>query len=103
MTHKPKPRHTNRLSIKKIARLSAAGKYIDGGGLSLLVSAVGSKSWTFRFERSGRDRAVILGPLHGDGGARKEGDESRGLTLDEAIKTRHPALSKVGIAVGSMT
>jgi integrase len=78
-----KPRHTNRLNIKKIARLKA-GRHIDGGGLSLLVSPIGSKSWVFRFERNKRDRAYVLGPLHGNGGARVKGDESRGLTLDEA-------------------
>jgi hypothetical protein len=85
MAKKAKPRHTNRLNVKRIARLKT-GRHIDGGGLSLLVSEIGSKSWTFRYERSGRDRAYVLGPLHGDGGARKQGDESRGLTLDEARK-----------------
>ena len=45
------------------------GKYVDGGGLALLVSPIGSKSWVFRFERKGRDRAMVLGPLHGHGGA----------------------------------
>jgi hypothetical protein len=45
-------------------------KYVDGGGLALLVSPIGSKSWVFRFERKGRDhRAMVLGPLHGHGGA----------------------------------
>jgi hypothetical protein len=29
-----KPRHLNRLSVKRIARLKA-GKYVDGGGLFL--------------------------------------------------------------------
>jgi integrase len=80
----PKPRHVNRLTVKKIARQLSPGKYVDGGGLCLLVSEIGSKSWVFRFERNGRDRATVLDHLHGDGGARKPGDDSRGLTLDEA-------------------
>jgi len=83
MAKKPKPRHANRLTVKRIARLKP-GRYVDGGGLSLLVSPIGTKSWTFRFERNGRDRAYVLGPLHRNGGARATGDESRGLTLDEA-------------------
>jgi integrase len=93
MAKKPKPRHTNRLTVKKLARLTVAGKYVDGGGLALLVSDIGSKSWSFRFERNGRDRAYVLGPLHGaGGGARKQGDESRGLTLDEARAEARKAL-----------
>jgi hypothetical protein len=85
MTHKTKPRHKDRLSVKKIARLRKPGKYIDGGGLSLLVSDIGSKSWSFRFERNKIDRAYVLGPLHGDGGATTiPRSERRGLTLDEA-------------------
>ena len=91
MAKKPKPRHTNRLSVKKIARLKT-GRHIDGGGLSLLVSPIGTKSWTFRFERNGRDRATVLGPLHGNGGARPQGDEARGLTLDEARAEARKAL-----------
>jgi hypothetical protein len=79
-----KPRHKDRLSVKRIARLKPGKKHTDGGGLSLLVSPIGTKSWSFRFERNGRDRAYVLGPLHGNGGARKPGDEARGLTLDEA-------------------
>jgi hypothetical protein len=35
---------------------------------------------------------MILGPLHGNGGARKQGDESRGLTLDEARNEAKKAL-----------
>ena len=64
MTKRPKPRHTNRLTIKRhISKNLAPGKYVDGGGLALLVSPIGSKSWTFRFERNGRDRAMVLGSL----------------------------------------
>jgi hypothetical protein len=93
-----KPRHKDRLTVKRIARLKP-GKYTDGGGLALLVSPIGSKSWSFRFERNGIDRAMVLGPLHGNGGARKNGDESRGLTLDEARAEAAKAIAslKAGI------
>jgi Arm DNA-binding domain len=91
MAKKPKPRHTNRLTVKRIARLKT-GRHIDGGGLSLLVSPIGTKSWSFRYERNGRDNAYVLGPLHGNGGARKPGDEARGLTLDEARAEARRAL-----------
>jgi integrase len=100
MGKRPKPRHTNRLTVKRhTSKNLKPGKYVDGGGLALLVSPIRSKSWTFRFERSGRDRAMVLGPLHGDGGARKKGDESRGLTLDEARAeaAKAQALLKLGI------
>jgi hypothetical protein len=84
---KPKPRHANRLTVRKIAGLKPrAWGYVDGGGLALLVSPIGSKSWVFRYERKGKDRAYVLGPLHGkDGGATTiPRAERRGLTLDEA-------------------
>ena len=40
----------------------APGKYGDGDGLWLLVSATGSKSWVFRYKIAGRERAMGLGP-----------------------------------------
>jgi integrase len=94
----PKPRSANRLTVKKIARLKT-GRHIDGGGLSLLVSDIGSKSWTFRYERGGRDRAMVLDTMHGNGGVRPPLDKSRGLTLDEARTeaAKNLALLKAGI------
>jgi hypothetical protein len=68
MANKTKPRHKDRLTVKRIARLKPGSKSVDGGGLALLVSPIGSKSFVFRFERKGRDRAMVLGPLHGNGG-----------------------------------
>ena len=68
----PKPRHKDRLTVKRhILKNLKPGKYVDGGGLALLVSEIGSKSWVFRFERDGRDRATVIGSL-------------RDLTLDQA-------------------
>ena len=96
----PKPRHKDRLTVKRhTSKPLKPGKYTDGGGLSLLVSDIGSKSWSFRFERKGIDRAMVLGPLHGNGGAREKGDEGRGFTLDEARNEAKKALDllKLGI------
>jgi hypothetical protein len=98
MAKKSKPRHKDRLTVKRIARLKT-GRYVDGGGLALLVSPIGSKSWVFRFERKGRDRAMVLGPLHGNGGVTTiPREERRGLTLDEARAdaARAAALLKSG-------
>jgi hypothetical protein len=84
--HNPRPRHKDRLTVKRhTSKPLKPGKYVDGGGLALLVSPIGSKSWVFRFERNGRDRAMVLGPLHGNGGTTTiPRAERRGLTLDEA-------------------
>ena len=53
-----------KLSALKVTRVSTPGYYGDGGGLYLQVSAKGSKSWIFRYERLGRERQMGLGPLH---------------------------------------
>jgi Arm DNA-binding domain len=72
------------LTVKRIATLKP-GKHVDGGGLALLVYPIGTKVWSFRFERKGRDRAMVLGPLHGNGGnTTVPRAERRGLTLAEA-------------------
>lgn len=52
------------LTMKKVVRLKAAGRYGDGKGLYLQVTTTGTKSWIFRYERDGRERALGLGPLH---------------------------------------
>lgn len=57
-------RGIEKLSAMKVTRLSTPGYYGDGGGLYLQVSARGSKSWIFRYERLGRERHMGLGPLH---------------------------------------
>lgn len=58
------PRSLNRLSAKTVSTAKAKGYYADGGGLYLQVSALGTKSWVFRFTRSGKTREMGLGPLH---------------------------------------
>ena len=55
-------RMTNQLSSLAISRLAKPGRYGDGGGLWLQVSASGTKSWLFRYMRNGRARQMGLGP-----------------------------------------
>lgn len=50
-----------RLSALAIARLSAPGKYPDGAGLYLQITATGAKTWLFRFTRN-----------HPDGGPKRK-------------------------------
>lgn len=52
------------MTKKRIAKAKTAGRYGDGHGLSLQVTASGVKSWLFRYERNGRERWMGLGPLH---------------------------------------
>ena len=52
------------LTVKKLAKVSKAGRYGDGHGLSLQVTRAGVKSWLLRYERDGRERWMGLGPLH---------------------------------------
>lgn len=60
----------NRLSAMRVAKISAPGRYGDGGGLYLRVAEyptkeglARSKNWLFRFERAGRERLMGLGSL----------------------------------------
>jgi hypothetical protein len=55
--------------------------HVDGGGLYLQVTASGAKSWIFRFERDGRERAMGLDSLNvvSLAEARKQAEECRGL------------------------
>jgi integrase len=72
------------LTIKRIARLTSPGRYGDGHGLYLQVMSPKNRSWLFRYERSGRERAMGLGPLHilGLEEARERARKARLLLLD---------------------
>lgn len=50
----------NALSVK---RMTAIGRYSDGGGLYLQVGPSGGKSWLFRYSLDGRTRDMGLGAL----------------------------------------
>jgi integrase len=53
-----------KLTALAVSKVQAKGKYGDGGGLWLQVSATGAKSWIYRFTMNGRAREMGLGPLH---------------------------------------
>jgi integrase len=57
-------RALNRLSARRVATVTDAGYYADGGGLYLQVTAGGAKSWVFRFTLAKRSREMGLGPTH---------------------------------------
>jgi len=57
------PRQLNRLSARTVAT-AKPGKYADGGGLWLQVTPTGSKSWVFRYQRSGVEQFMGLGATH---------------------------------------
>ena len=57
-------KHTlNRLSARKVVSATKPGRYIDGGGLHLVVSSNKSRKWVFRFGAHGQQRDMGLGAL----------------------------------------
>lgn len=57
-------RQVEKLSALGVSKTSKPGYYGDGAGLWLQVSQSGSKSWIFRFTRSGKQREMGLGSLN---------------------------------------
>jgi len=56
-------RLTQRLSILQVQSMDRRGWYADGLGLYLQVSAVGTKSWVYRYTRDGKQHWHGLGPV----------------------------------------
>ena len=54
-------RALHQLSAARVAKMSEAGRYGDGGGLYLQVSKAGARSWIFRFMLAGKSREMGLG------------------------------------------
>ncbi|UWU94400.1 site-specific integrase [Bradyrhizobium sp. CB1015] len=52
------------LTIKRVERLSKAGRYGDGHGLYLQINSNGAKSWLFRYQRGSKETAMGLGAAH---------------------------------------
>ncbi len=77
-------RESNRLSAAKVAKLTAPGRYADGGNLWLQISANGGKSWLLRYMRGGKARHAGLGPLStvSLAEARNRAQKARLLLLD---------------------
>jgi integrase len=51
------------LTARTVATLTKPGRCGDGGNLYLDISKTGAKSWTFMFERGGRQREAGLGSV----------------------------------------
>lgn len=56
-------RALNKLTAMQVSKAKEPGRFADGGGLYLQVSASGGKSWIYRFMRDGRAREMGLGPV----------------------------------------
>ena len=78
-------RTIGKLTALAVRQAKRRGYYGDGGGLSLQVSAGGSKSWVFRFKIDDRLREMGLGPLHtiSLAEARRKALECRKMRLDD--------------------
>lgn len=92
-------RPINRLSARKVATASA-GYHADGGGLYLLVSPTGSRSWVLRYQLAGRRREMGLGSaaLFGLAEARQRALQARRLLADgiDPITARASAQAAAG-------
>jgi hypothetical protein len=54
-----------KLTAKRVAKaITRPGRYGDGHGLYLQVVNTNNASWLLRYERSGRERWLGLGPVH---------------------------------------
>jgi integrase len=88
------------LTVKKVERLRKPGRYADGGNLYLQIINPANRSWVFRYERGGRERAMGLGPAHTLtlAEAREKARAQRKLLLDgvdplDHRKAQHAALA----------
>lgn len=61
-------RRTNRLSALGVSKLTKPGRYPDGNGLYVQITAGAgegvNRSWLFRYALDGRERQMGLGPCH---------------------------------------
>jgi integrase len=80
-----------KLSALFVGRVQKPGMYADGGGLYLQVTSSGAKSWIFRFEVNGRERAMGLGSLNAVGlsDARSQAEDCRGLRQRDIDPIEH--------------
>jgi len=57
-------RQVGRLAPNAAGKITKPGRYADGGGLYLVISRSGAKSWGFRYMRGGNAHELGLGPTH---------------------------------------
>ncbi|QDG78330.1 site-specific integrase [Labrenzia sp. PHM005] len=56
-------RTTNKLSARQVQSLREPGRFGDGGGLYLVISKSGSKTWSLIFQFGGKRKEMGLGPF----------------------------------------
>jgi integrase len=98
-------RQIGKLAAVSIGKAMKPGMYGDGGGLYLQVSAVGTKSWSFRFMLRGKAREMGLGPLHtvSLAEAREKAREQRKLRLDGIDPIEHRKAKRAGEYLAAAT
>lgn len=89
-------RPINRLSARTV-QTAKAGMHADGGGLYLLVSKAGTRSWIFRYRQNGRLRDMGLGSAKDFSlaQARERAAQARRLRADGIDPLQHKAAMRV--------
>lgn len=84
-------RGTNKLTAAKVDKETDPGRYGDGNGLWLQVTAQKTKSWLFRYMRDGKARQMGLGPvsLVSLAEARTRASDARRVILDGKDPIEH--------------
>jgi integrase len=90
------------LTVKRVERLREKGRYPDGNNLYLQIINPANRSWVFRYERDGRERAMGLGPAHTLtlAEAREKAREARKLLLDGIDPLDHRKAQHAALAAG---
>src|SRR5438874_11499329 len=57
------PKQAKPLTARQVETRNKPGMVPEGGGLYLLVSPAGTKSWIFRYQLAGKRRDMGLGPV----------------------------------------
>lgn len=84
-------RAIHKLTALQVAKTTAPGLHLDGGGLYLSIAATGSKKWVFRFKR--RDMGLGGYPAVSLADARQKAAEAREMLArgEDPIETRKAA------------
>lgn len=93
-------RPIKRLSARFVQTVTKAGMHADGGGLYLLVSKSGTRSWIFRYRTNGRLRDMGLGSAQDFSlaQARERAAQARRLRADGIDPLTHKAAMRAAQA-----
>jgi integrase len=95
------------LSSRQVQTEKRPGLHADGDGLYLQVTDTGAKSWTFRFQLSGRRRDMGLGPAAGTSSAvsladaRQLAAQAKTLVRSGVDPIEHRAARRAEIAIAT--